>query len=218
MVPSEQPMQGSKTADGWDGILDVLEHAGTLKRLLRQGWVDRGVADPESVADHSYRMALMVLLLAGRDRTVDLARALTLALVHDLPEAIAGDATPFDQQLSTEEDRDALFRARPVYSVEAERAKRIAEEAAIAEITARLPGDLRRLILGAWEEYEAGETAEARLVRQVDKLETWLQALEYRAAQPELIIESFRIGTVEVVTDPALRELLAAIEQRFDED
>lgn len=200
----------------WDGILDLLEHAGALKRLRRQGWIDRGVIDPESVADHSYRMALMVLVLAGDIGQIDIGRALALALIHDLPEAIAGDATPFDQPLGTEEiDREAIFRARPVYSEDAERAKRAAEEAAIREVTARLPAPLASLIADAWEEYEAGETAEARLVRQIDKLETWLQALEYRAAQPGLVIESFSIGTDEAVSDPALRDLLAAIRRRF---
>ena len=73
-------------------------------------------------------------------------------------------------------------------------------------------------MVGAWEEYEEGATPEARLVRQADKLETWLQALEYRAAQPDLIIDSFRIGTQEAVTDPRLRDLLAAIESRFSRE
>ena len=200
--------------DHWQGILDVLGHAGDLKRLPRQGWVDRGVVAPESVADHSYRLALLVLLLAG-EAGVDPARALTLALVHDLPEAIAGDATPFDRELAAEDvDRAALFRGRPVYSAAADRAKHDAEAAAILAITARLPDRLSGLILDAWEEYEADVTPAARLVHQADKLETWLQALEYRARQPELVIDSFALGTAEAVTDPILRDLLVAIDRR----
>ncbi|MDI3340643.1 MAG: HD domain-containing protein [Sphaerobacter sp.] len=201
---------------GWEGILHALAHAGALKRLPRQGWVDRGVPAPESVADHSYRLALLVLLLAAEDPAIDLAHALTLALVHDLPEAIAGDATPFDDALAAPDaDREAIFRQRPAYSAAAEQAKRAAEAAAMRQITAALPASLARRLMAAWEEYAAGETATARLVRQADKLETWLQALEYRAAQPDLIIESFRIGTEEAVTEPRLRDLLAAIQARF---
>lgn len=201
----------------WDGFIDVLEHTGHLKQLLRQGWVDRGVSDPESVAEHSYRLAVMVLLLAGRDTTVNLGRALTLALVHDLPEAIAGDATPFDQALNeAEAEREAIFRQLPSYSAEADRAKYAAEAAAIAEITAGLSPELKTLLNGAWEEYEEGKTREARLVRQADKLESWIQALEYREQQPGLVIESFSIGTNQAVTDPDLRALLNTIRDRFE--
>ncbi|HUY99774.1 MAG TPA: hypothetical protein VMU89_05450, partial [Thermomicrobiaceae bacterium] len=57
-------------------------------------------------------------------------------------------------------------------------------------------------------------TPAARLVHQADKLETWLQALEYRARQPELVIDSFALGTAEAVTDPILRDLLVAIDRR----
>lgn len=196
----------------WSGILDTLRYAGELKRLRRQGWVDRGVAEPESVADHSYRMAMMVLLLAPDRPDVDLSRALILALVHDLPEAVAGDVTPFDRELAASDaDRAEIFRRRPVYSAEAKQAKRSAEAAAIQRITERLPSELAELIIGAWQEYEAGETPEARFVRQIDKLETYLQAREYQERQPELIIDSFRVGTEAAVADPALRELLRLI-------
>ena len=201
----------------WEGIINVLDHAGRLKQLFRQGWVDRGVFDPESVADHCYRLGVMVLLLAGRDTSINLGRALTLALVHDLPEAIAGDATPFDQALNeAEAEREAIFRRPPSYSAEADHAKYAAEAAAIAEITACLSPELRTLFIGAWDEYEEGRTPEARLVRQADKLESWLQALEYREQQPGLVIESFSLGTDQAVTDPDLRDLLKAIRERYD--
>ncbi len=200
----------------WNGILDVLAAAGELKRVRRQGWIDRGVVDPESVADHSYRMALLAVLLALGRPGLDPARAMALALVHDLPEAVTGDITPFDETLGAAGvDREAVFRRRPAYSEAAERAKRVAEAAAIREIAARLPAPLAAWLVGAWEEYEAGETPEARLVRQVDKLETLVQALEYKARQPDLVIESFAIGTDEAVRDPALRELVAAVWARL---
>jgi putative hydrolases of HD superfamily len=86
----------------------------------------------------------------------------------------------------------------------------------VEQLTAGLPADVATLVTDAWLEYEHGSTPEARLVRQADKLETWLQALEYAAEQPELVIESFRIGTREAVDDPALAGLLDAIDGLFD--
>ena len=190
-------------------IVELLIHAGALKRLPRQGWLHIGVENPESVADHSYQTALMTLLMAQHDPSIDVSRALVLAICHDLPEAIAGDATPFDATLEVEGvDRDLLFRSPPSYSEDADRAKRAAEESALDEMTARLPDQLRRLIVDAWEEYEAGYTAEARFVRQIDKLEALLQAREYRANMPDLRVESFELGARERVCDPDLRRLM----------
>ncbi len=206
-------MSNGDNASGREAeVLDLLVYAGALKRLPRQGWVHLGIPDPESVADHSYRVALMTLLLAHSMPEVDASRALTLAICHDLPEAIAGDATPFDETLQAEEvDRDLLFRSRPVYSETADQAKRAAEEAALQQMTDSLPGSLRALIVDAWQEYEDGHTAEARLVRQLDKLEALLQGQEYQASMPDLRIESFEIGARERVTDAGLRRLLDAI-------
>jgi putative hydrolases of HD superfamily len=198
-------------------VAGLFNLAGRLKQLKRQGWVDRGVEQPESVADHSYRLALMTMVIASRDREIDASRAVRLALVHDLPEALAGDITPFDDRLSDgDPDRTALFHELPEFSETVEREKTAAERRALHDLTADLPDDLRRMIVDAWEEYEANQTPEARLVRQLDKLESWLQALEYREQHPGLIIESFRRGTDRDIADGDLRELRVKIDQLFD--
>jgi len=200
--------------DESNAIVDLLRLSGRLKRLPRQGWVLLGVPNPESVADHSFRVALITLLMAQGDPEVDGERALVLALCHDLPEALVGDITPFDEPLQRGEvEPDQLFRSRPLYSPDADRAKRQAEEAALREMTGALPEALRRLIVSAWEEYEAGTSAEARLVRQIDKLEALLQAREYSAELPDLQIESFSLGAHERVTHIRLLQLLRAIEE-----
>jgi putative hydrolases of HD superfamily len=189
--------------------------AGRLKRLKRKGWVDRGVEDPESVSDHSFRLALMTMVLGQRRPTLDIARAVCLAIVHDLPESLTGDVTPFDDRLDdSDSGNDDLFFELPTYSDAAEHAKTEAERQAMRDMVADLPPDIRTLLLDAWEEYEAGQTPEARFVRQLDKLETWLQAVEYREAQPELVIESFRKGVERDVDDPDLATLLSLIADR----
>jgi putative hydrolases of HD superfamily len=205
-----------KPSDDLDAIASLLTSVGRLKSLRRQGWVDRGVNAPESVSDHSFRLALMALIVGSRDPDIDTNRAVRIALVHDLPEAIAGDITPFDEHLVREGvDRDALFRQAPAFDEDAHAAKTESERRALVELTAGLPDELSVLLTETWEEYEAGETAEAKLVRQLDKLETWLQALEYVTEQPEVVIESFRLGTDRDVTDPELRALLDAINRLF---
>lgn len=198
----------------WTDVLDFLADAGRLKRVRRKGWIDRGVTEPESVADHSYRLALLALLVGRSCPGYDATRLVVLALVHDLPEALAGDTTPFDQQLAAGMDPTQLFRSPPRYTPEAEAEKTARERAALHRMVARLPEDLARFLTDAWEEYEAGTTPEARLVRQLDKLETALQAVEYRAVQPEIAIDSFLLGAEADCVDPPARALLAALLQR----
>jgi putative hydrolase of HD superfamily len=198
----------------WDGLLDFLERAGRLKGLPRKGWVDRGVAEPESVADHSYRLALLTLLIGSLQSGLDVSRAVVLALVHDLPEALAGDWTPFDRELAAGTDPVQLFRRRPSYAPEFEGEKAARERAALHEMVSGLPDRLARLLCEAWEEYEAGVTVEARLVRQLDKLETALQAVEYRTGQPVLVIDSFLLGAEDACVESPIRELLHALLRR----
>jgi len=195
----------------WDGLLDFLECAGRLKRLSRKGWIDRGVADPESVADHSYRLALLALLVGSLQRGLEVSRAVVLALVHDLPEALAGDLTPFDRELEAGTDPGQLFRRRPAYAPDFEAEKAARERAALHQMVAGLPDPLARLLWEAWEEYETGRTEEARLVRQLDKLETAVQAVEYRAEQPELVIDSFLLSAEDTCVDWPVRELLGVL-------
>jgi putative hydrolase of HD superfamily len=138
-------------------LLRFLHLAGRLKDTPRAGWALRGISLPESVAEHSHRAALLALVLAPHARPpLDVARCVAMALVHDLAEALVGDITPYDD-VSAEE-------------------KRRREEAAMREISA-LAGD--QSLAGLWREYDAAESPEARFVKELDKLETVLQAAEY---------------------------------------
>jgi len=83
-----------------------------LKDVQRQGWVNAGVQSPESVAAHSWGMAVLALKLCPEE--VNLERVLKLCLVHDLPEVIVGDLTPQDD-LSTKsaDERAAMHVLAP---------------------------------------------------------------------------------------------------------
>lgn len=194
-----------------DEILQFWSLALRLKRLRRTGWLDRGVAEPESGADHSWGVALLAWLLARDCPELDRDRVLLLGLIHDLPEALAGDPTPFDHARDGRGVIDAFqFSTAPRYSDVARIAKQRAETAALDEMLAHLPSNRASEIRAAWHEYEAGQTDEARFVRQIDKLETLLQAEDYLTRQPELVIDSFRIGARRDVSATGLTALLEA--------
>ncbi|SFI05819.1 HD domain-containing protein [Albimonas pacifica] len=134
-------------------ILAFLEGAERLKDTLRSGFTSGGRA--ESTAEHSWRLALMIVLFARELPGVDLERLLKLALVHDLGEAISGDVPAVLQ--AADDGREARERAD------------------MQSLCAPLPEDLRHEMLGLWEEYAAARTPEARLAKGFDKLETILQ-------------------------------------------
>lgn len=138
-------------------LLDLLIELQTLDRVPRSGYLLRGVADPESVAEHVYHVVFLVWALAPRIPEVDSRRALEMALVHDLAELRIGD----------------LPRTASRYFPDG--AKHEAERAALAEILAPLPEAARAL----WEEYQLGRSPEARLVKACDKLQLMLKVTVY---------------------------------------
>ena len=145
-----------------DGLIDFIAEAGRLKRLPRTGWVESGVPDPESVADHSFRVTLIAIVLADAQK-LDALRVVRMALLHDLAEAEIGDLTPTQKGLD-----EVGYRQR--------------EDEAMSKLLSKLPANIRAVYSSAWNEFSGGKTPEARLVRDCDKLEMIIQASEYQEA------------------------------------
>jgi putative hydrolase of HD superfamily len=133
--------------------------AGALKNLPRTGWLLAGIKYCESVAEHSYRVTLVALVLSELVQGVNRDKLLQMALLHDLPESLVTDLPRGTVQLVS---RDAKQRA---------------ERDAWATLMPLDPPLKRWRSL--WEEFEAGQSAEAKLVRAADRLEMLFQAFEY---------------------------------------
>jgi putative hydrolase of HD superfamily len=179
-------------------LLRFFHLAGRLKETPRAGWALRGIADPESVAEHSHRMALLALVLAPRaEPPLDAARCVAMALVHDLAEALVGDITPFDGVDAAE--------------------KRRREEEAMRSLAA-LAGD--DALLALWREYAAAETPEARFVKELDRLETVLQASEYGARDGvgHAALGEFWDAAAARLSSAGTRALLDALRREADGD
>ncbi|MBS7638083.1 HD domain-containing protein [Candidatus Bathyarchaeota archaeon] len=144
----------------WKGVLDLLEAAGKLKRIRRAGWVEVGVQEPESVAEHSYRTALLAMILADL-QGLDAEKAVRMALLHDLAEAEVGDLTP--------EEKGAKGQAHI-----------LEEDEAMDRLLSPLPEPLSARYSSLWRELRCAASPEAEMVTQADKLEMCIQALEYK--------------------------------------
>eukprot|EP00804_Cyclotella_cryptica_P007512 CCRYP_010617-RB/>CCRYP_010617-RB protein AED:0.25 eAED:0.25 QI:47/-1/1/1/-1/0/1/0/221 len=141
--------------------IDFLTLTRNLKTTKRTGWIHRGVHHPESIADHMYRMSLMAMI-SSFSTSLNTDRCIRLALVHDLAEAKVGDITPHCGV--SDEDK---------YQRELETMEYIS-----SMLGPLMGGDE---ILELWKEYEDGTTEEARLLKDLDKIEMILQAQEYEA-------------------------------------
>jgi putative hydrolase of HD superfamily len=135
-----------------------------LKSVPRIGWLLRGVRDVESVAAHSFGVAVIAMLLADRARSrgveVNVERLLRMALMHDLTEARTGDLPSTIKQYF---DRAAV---------------RAADERIVEEMVAEL-GQTGQSYLELWRDYERRASIEARLVKAADKLDLLVQSREY---------------------------------------
>lgn len=135
---------------------------GHLKSVKRAGWVRKEVDNPESVAEHMYRMAMMALALPP-DSGLDRDKCIKIALVHDMAETIVGDITPF-------EDVDKKVKHKQ-------------EKEATSHISNLLGNEVGTELFDLWMEYETQSTPEAKFVKDLDKLEMLYQAYEYETAE-----------------------------------
>src|SRR4030042_5353887 len=77
-----------------ENSLNFLIEVNKLKEIPRTGWVSRGVKNPETIADHTFRIAFAAWLLSC-GKKLNAKRMLKIAISHDLCEIYAGDNTPF---------------------------------------------------------------------------------------------------------------------------
>ncbi len=125
-------------------LLHFFREVNKLKHIKRKGWVLRNIAEPESVADHSYMTALISMFLSDQEG-LDTEKVIKMALLHDIQEAMVGDITPVDAEY---EDKDEI------------------ERQAINEMLADYPEYIK-----LWKEFNAMASPEAKLVCDADKIE-----------------------------------------------
>lgn len=172
-------------------LLKILRVAEKLKCNTRHCVTSTG--RPESVAEHSWRLALMAMLLTGEFPELDLNRVIRMCLIHDLGEAFTGDIPTFVKTDADSRREDDLFD-RWIQT---------------------LPADVR----GEWEslleEMNAQKTGEAKLYKALDRLEAVIQHNESDIDSWLPLEYSLQLtyGAENVRFSPYLRELKQEIDQ-----
>lgn len=145
------------TDDQVAGAAKYLFELGMLKRAKRSGWWIAGVKDPESIAEHSFRTAILATILAAMEGA-DAAKASQFAVFHDTQETRVGDIPHIGRRYLTAADNEAVT----------------------ADQVAGCPPAVAEAVRAVVEEYERQDTLEAIVAHDADKLECLIQAVEYR--------------------------------------
>lgn len=174
--------------------LDFFKTVGKSKKLLRSGFVREKIKDPESVAEHSFRVGLLAMVLSNKlGFELDKEKLIKMALLHDIGEIVTGDI---------------VVQRGEVLDIELRDQKEQQEEKGIREIFGKIgEGEIYREIFAQMIQRQ---TPEAKIFWQFDKLELALQALEYEEEQGHQLDEFF-LDAKTNISDPFLRKLLEEI-------
>ena len=152
-----------------------------LKTIKRSGWIHKSnITSPESVADHSYSMCMMSMILA-EIINLDSGHIMKMVIIHDLAESLVGDHMP--DNISSEK-------------------KHLVEDKAMKKIISKLPNSLRKNYLHIWNEYNGNITVNAKFVHNMDKLEMVLQAKEYEfEGYPKEVLQPFIKSATDYISN-----------------
>lgn len=136
-----------------DKVIRFIKEIENLKSVTRTAWTKTGRR--ESTAEHSWRLAMLLMVLREDFKDLDIDKAIKMSLVHDLGELYDGDISA---KLQNDNDNKAYM-----------------EEKAMRRMLTTLPDGISEKIYDLWKEYNECSTKEAKLVKAMDKLETIVQ-------------------------------------------
>ncbi len=172
----------------------------TLGELKRTGWVNRGIADPESVQEHTIALRNIAASLEGLTEQ-EKNGLLDMLEIHDWPEAVHGD----EVILSVNENELKSLKA-----IKFEK-----EKMALTSICAEL-GEKGKEIMDLWLRFETSSDEAALLAKQIDKYQAIEKALEYEKKQGIPLFREFLNYSRIDITHPILLERIGKLEQEFE--
>jgi putative hydrolases of HD superfamily len=164
-----------------NALADLFFEAGMLKRSPRSGWFVAGVPQPESVADHSFRCALIAYVIATLEG-VDPEKVMAMALFHDLHEARITDLHKMAKKyLDSYASEGKIFEQQ----------------------TAGLPTSVKNRLRALRNEDRAQRSLASKIVRDADILECFIQAKEYYENGIASVKPFFKNGGKQLTTKSA---------------
>lgn len=198
-----------------EDIIEFLKIVGKLKKVDRTGWVTQArISNPESVAEHSFRAAVMGMLISDMRenqkfsacrkyarfsciKKLDTEKVMRMLLLHDIAESIIGD---WD------------LSAKKKLGIEKKNER---ENDAFEKIMKLLPKEQKEKYGKLWKEFEERKTEEAKVAYQAEKLEMILQASEYmEEGYDKEKLKSFFANEKDKFTDNDIKALFEILDKR----
>lgn len=200
-------------------ILNFLIDVGQLKGKARRGWELHRIKDPETTAEHIFSLAILVWAL-GKEKKINLERAIKMALLHDLCEVYARDLTPYDPLLpDNKKDVAKILKTWPKFTPQLKKKKEIQkykeESRCFNRLVSHLPKYFQIELNNLWTDYSQGLTKEARFVKQADKMINFLQGIEYWKKYGKIQHKLWTRWIKETIDDPILIKFIGTIEDKF---
>jgi len=153
-------------------MVDLIKKVARLKKIRRKGWVRAGIENAESVADHTFMLAFLAMII-GDFLSINTEKMMKMALLHDIAESVTGDITPHEMKREEKIEREEEVMKKMMEGM---------EEMQYHEL---------------WKEFMEGKSIEAEMVRQLDKLEMILQAYQYSEVYGKEKLDEFMEENVE---------------------
>ncbi len=199
-----------------ENLLNFFIETGKLKRKNRKGMMFYGIKDPETTAEHTYRMAIVAWVL-GTMNGLNIEKVIKTSLVHDLCEVYAGDITPYDGLLPKgEKERYDFVRKWPHLSEEVKKKrhkdKQEKELKSLEKLVKNLNPKIKKEILSLWWDLELGKTKEARFTKQIDRAENLIEAFDCWQRDKNFPTKPWWQHADETIDDELVQKFLKEIE------
>ncbi|MEP0710398.1 HD domain-containing protein [Algoriphagus sp.] len=140
---------------------NLLQQVAFIKEIDKLKYIQRKTKlfnsdRPENDAEHSWHLAMMTIVLAEHsDKPIDVLKVVKMVLIHDIVEIDAGDTFIYDSTKNHTNTEEELLAAKRIFGL--------------------LPKEQAEEFIAVWEEFEAGETDEAKFAKAMDRFEPLLQ-------------------------------------------
>ena len=177
-----------------EGILAFLKDVERLKSTLRHSWLSSGRR--ESVAEHSWRLAVMAIVLSDEFPDTDICRVMKMVIIHDFGETYFGDTPSFKKYKG---DKHKI------------------EQKSVKKLIKPLSLKVQKELLTIWTEFEAGTTKEAKLALALDKLEVLIQHNEAKLSSWTKVEYSYNLtcSWKNMEFDPFTKAFRAEIDKQI---
>jgi len=177
-------------------VVKFINEVEKLKSVLRSG--NTSIGRKESTADHTWRLSLLTMLMSDYIENCDPLKLIQLTIVHDLGELDEGDIPAVETC-----DEEEKFKI---------------ESSTMRRVSALLPGDKGELLYSLWMEYEEGLTAEAKVVKALDKIETIIQHNQVDNGETFDYEFNLNYGNTIAIDNSCLSELRRIVDEMTKEN